>query len=226
MKTILWLSSSYAMLLRLAVACIILTTSHARSHAANVVLRFDDLPAKTDNNLSDVIREQYSAFGVHFNSDGRHSGIVRAGLANGDPGNWNLNGTNGPNFLGHNSFGLTGTIDFDVPIYGFSVDAARGHSPGLVSFSINAYGPGGFLETQTVSSPASVWKTVALSTLSGITRIEYQALDNFALDNIRFSTVPEPRTVSLCVLVMIGISFGYRRWNSARHVSSRRLSGY
>ena len=94
--------------------------------AKSTTLRFDDLPAKDDNNTSDVIREEYSGFGVHFNSDGRHGGIVRAGVANGDPGNWDLDGTNGPYFLGHNSFGRTGRIEFDFPVSNFLVDAARG----------------------------------------------------------------------------------------------------
>jgi hypothetical protein len=191
-----------------AAACTVLATSCPTSRAQSVILRFDDLPAKTGNALSDVIREQYSAFGVHFNVDGRAGGIVRAGIANGDPGNWNLNGTNGPNFLGHNSLGLTGTIDFDVPVYNFAVDAAWGHGT-LSGFTVKAFGPGGLLETQTVSSPATVWRTVALSATS-ITRIEYQASTNFGLDNIHFTTIPEPSIVGLCIGALIGISLRRR----------------
>ena len=77
----------------------------SRLSLAETVITFDDIPAYQGNDINDVIREEYAHLGVHFNSDGRHSGIVRLGISQGDPGNWKLEGTNGPQFLGHNSHG-------------------------------------------------------------------------------------------------------------------------
>jgi len=167
------------------------------------VLTFDDIPAYEGNNIDDVLREEYAHWGVHFNSDNRHSGIVRGGESNGDPGNWDLDGTNGPQFLGHNSSGRTGQIDFDLPMERFQVDAASGHSP-LTNVTFDAYGKNGLLESVTLeSSIPGEWKTISLS-VSGITRIEYSSPSNFGLDNMRFTPiVPEPSTF---ILLTTGLS--------------------
>ena len=98
------------------------------SSAGLTTLSFEDIPSYGGNSLSDVIREEYAHLGIHFNSDGRHSRIVRKGVSQGDPGNWDLEGTNGPQFLGQNSYGYTGLIEFDMSISGIRVDAAEGHS--------------------------------------------------------------------------------------------------
>ena len=160
-----------------------------------LILTFDDIPAYQGNDIDDVIREEYAHIGVHFNSDGRHSGIVRLGLSQGDPGNWNLEGSNGPQFLGHNSYGRTGLIEFDMPIWDFQVDAARGHS-GITDLTFEAYNSAGnLLETVTLpSTTPQIWETITFSA-TGITRIEYYSPNNFALDNMQF--IPEPTTLSL-----------------------------
>ena len=60
-----------------------------QAKAGYTTLTFDDLPAFTQ------VGEQYASKGVHFSLG--DSG-VQEGLANGDPGGWGLNGTNGPYF--------------------------------------------------------------------------------------------------------------------------------
>jgi hypothetical protein len=160
--------------------------------SAVIILTFDDIPAHQGNNINDVIREDYAYLGVHFNSDGRHSGIVRLGISQGDPGNWNLEGTNGPQFLGHNSIGLTGLIEFDMPISSYQVDVAEGHD-GVINLTFEAYNASGLLESVTLQSTSpGVWETIKLSA-TGITRIEYYSPSSFALDNMQF--VPEPATL-------------------------------
>jgi len=207
------------------VASLVLFASKSRSSAGEIVLTFDDIPAYTGNNIDDVIREQYSSLGVHFNDDGRAGGIVRAGISNGDPGNWKLEGTNGPNFLGQNIYGLTGIIDFDMPIYGFSVDAAEGNAPGLVDLVFDAYGPGGLLETETASSPVGIWTTIAFSTKSGITHIDFHSNSDYGLDNMRFSTtpLPEPSTWLLATIGAGGLWFVGRRPRVAKQLLQRTV---
>jgi hypothetical protein len=162
--------------------------------SAVIILTFDDIAAHQENNINDVIQEECAHLGVHFNSDGRHSGIVRLGLSQGDPGNWNLEGTNGPQFLGHNMYGRTGLIEFDMPISDFQVDAAHGQE-GIRNLTFEAFDASGLLESVTLPSTYSqVWETIKLSA-TGITRIEYYSPNNFALDNMQF--VPEPATLLL-----------------------------
>jgi hypothetical protein len=179
---------------------------------AKIVLTFDDIPAYTGNDINDVIREEYASLGVHFNSDGRHSGIVRLGLSQGDPGGWSLEGSNGPQFLGHNSLGRTGLIEFDVPIMDFQIDAGRGISPGVVNLTIEASGGSGLLESHTLaSSVPDVWETITFAS-GGITRIEYYASSNFALDNMQYSAIPEPSTLVIWSLLgALGLTVGWWR---------------
>lgn len=177
--------------------------------AGVITLTFDDIPAHTGNESSEVIREDYAHLGVHFNSDQRHGGIVRGGLSNGDPGNWDLEGTNGPQFLGHNSFGYTGLIEFDMPVSQFKVDAASGHAS-LTNLTFDAYIGNTLVESVTLAhSPEEVWTTIELSAV-GITRIEYRASRAYGLDNLRF--IPEPASAAM---LLIGSVAMLRRAGSA-----------
>jgi hypothetical protein len=182
----------------MVVAILVLGISGRAS--ATIVLTFDDVPAHDGNDINDVIREDYAHIGVHFNSDGRHSGIVRMGLSQGDPGGWLLEGTNGPQFLGHNFHGRTGLIEFDMPISGFQVDAAEGYY-GVEDLTFEAYDTIGLLESVTLSSTLpGIWETITLSA-TRITRIEYYSGSNFALDNMQF--VPEPAALGLLALGLL-----------------------
>ena len=164
---------------------------------AGVILTFDDVSAYEGNNIDDVLREEYAHLGVHFNSDGRHSGIVRGGESNGDPGNWDLDGTNGPQFLGHNWWGVTGMIEFDLPIEQFQIDVA------FTSVTFDAERDSGLLESVASQSlDRGEWQTISLS-VSGITRIEYSSRSVFGLDNMRFTAIPEP---SALILLTTGLS--------------------
>jgi len=179
--------------LRVVFAATVLVTLPIGPLHGQIVLTFDDIPSHTGNDTGDVIRTEYADLGVHFNGDGRHSGIVRQNGPT-DPGNWDLTGTNGPQFLGHNSYGQTGVIEFDMPISFFQVDAAEGHS-GVFNLTFEAYDDTGLLEAVTLPSTVpEVWETITLSS-TGITRIEYHSQDAFGLDNMRF--IPEPATLLL-----------------------------
>jgi hypothetical protein len=187
------------------------------ARAAETVLTFDNIAAHDGNNLTDVIREDYSSLGVHFNSDGRHSGIVRLGISQGDPGSWRLEGSNGPQFLGHNNYGRTGLITFDAPVEHFRIDAAHG-SVGVRNLTFTAYGSSGLLEQVTLAQTSpGAWATISL-TSTGITRIEYTSPSNFGLDNMRFEpvSVPEPGTFALLAAGGVGLTGWARKRRRAR----------
>lgn len=189
-------------------AALLLAVWGQMSRAEMVILTFDDIPAhKYGNDISVVITDEYARLGVHFNSDGRHGGIVRLGLSQGDPGNWSLEGSNGPQFLGYNMYGRTGLIEFDVPISEFWIDAGHGHD-GVTDLTFDAFGAEGQLLERVVLESAlpDVWVPIRFWA-TDITRIEYHSPENFALDNMRF--VPEPAT--LLLLGLGGLALRRRR---------------
>jgi hypothetical protein len=168
--------------------------------SAVIILTFDDIPAHRGNNINDVIREEYAYLGVHFNSDGRHSGIVRLGISQGDPGNWRLEGTNGPAFLGFNSYSYSLTAYFDEEMNYISLDVSRsaGSSAGN-TFTLETYNGAELLDSQTVVlGPINDWTTVNLS-VDHIDRIRWFGSGTdfhpYGVDNLTF--VPEPGTVLL-----------------------------
>jgi len=131
-------------------------------------------------------------YGVTF--DGGY--IVWGGNSNGDPGNWNLEGTNGPAFLGHNSASsLTGPtinfagtqeqVTFDVGVpnsFSFTLEVTPVNS-GIVGAtqSFALAGNGG---------PDGVWTTIALEGPLDEVRIAFQAGTAsgifYGIDNLNF----------------------------------------
>jgi hypothetical protein len=125
------------------VVAVVLTLTGAGPARADTVLAFDDLPAFQQ------VGEGYAALGVHF---ARTDFGVQVGLANGDPGNWGVNGTNGPYFEGFNgSPSYSMTVTLDAPVSGLSLDVSRtnGSQPGD-TFTLSVFNGATLLDTQTV----------------------------------------------------------------------------
>ncbi|CAB4603268.1 unannotated protein [freshwater metagenome] len=106
--------------------------------------------------------DQYIAEGLTFSGA---FGIVR-GVSQGDPGNWGLEGTDGPQFLGQNR-AVPVTVDFATEISTFSIDCSRafgsveGQTMKVTGFDATA----GVVDTETFTfGEVNTWST---STLSG-----------------------------------------------------------
>ena len=188
------------------------------------VITFDEFPA-TNNNVA--LTTAYSALGVTF--DDRNSGTW-GGIANGDPGSWDLNGTNGPQFLGNNGLNdgdsYAESIFFAVGQTSVSFDASRsnGSSAGQM-LTADAYNGSGTLVDSEVLTLGNIntWTTFTLLG-SDITRVDLTGSINgfspYGIDNLQFSssTVPEPSYMVLLGPILAGL-IGVRRAYSI----SRRL---
>ncbi len=171
--------------------------------AANLsatTINFDEFPAG-DNNVA--ITNLYSYLGVNF---GPTNSGVWEGLSQGDPGNWGLEGTNGPQFLGFNGGnGYNEQVTFDNPVNFVSLDFSRsnGSSDGMITLS--AFDGMTLLgSTSVVLGDINSWSTLTLS-FPTITSIEWDGTGSgfhpYGVDNFQFTpsggTTPEPPTLLL-----------------------------
>ena len=105
----------------------------------------------------------YSGLGVSFNPSNQQ---VCPGISNGDPGNWGLEGTNGPDFLcfNRNNPGYTMELTFTNPQSSISLDVSRSKgSPSGGTFALNVYDGATLLDTKTVTlGDVNTWSTEAL----------------------------------------------------------------
>jgi hypothetical protein len=164
--------------------------------AANAaVITFGEIPPSDGN--SGFLTEEYAVWGIHFTTD---DGEIWGGLSAGDPGNWGIEGTNGPAFLGLNGESYSLTASFDVEMNYISLDVSRsnGSSQGD-TFTLEAYNGATLLDSQTVVlNSINDWTTVSLS-VANIDRIDWfgSGIDYhpYGVDNLTF--VPEPATICL-----------------------------
>ena len=180
------------LLLSLALGCVVKAQTVT-------TIRFDDIPA-----FSKPL-EQYSGLGFHFSNAGYG---VALGMSNGDTGNWQLNGTDGPNFLGfvpyYSPSGLAQTITLDLPATNFSLDVSKAYSGSYSSFTftLDAFDAGHTLVgTQTVTlSTVNTWLTVSVAA-AAITEIGFSSSQLFGVDHLQFTqttAVPEPAFYGAC----------------------------
>jgi hypothetical protein len=181
--------------------------SLARAQAV-ISITFDDIAAGSQP------AEQYAGLGVHFGTG--PYGVVQ-GLSNGDPGNWGVDGTAGPYFLGFNG-PYTETITFDTAAPGVSLDVSRtnGSSPSD-TFTLTAFAGATQVGTQTITlATINVWQTVTI-VATGITSITLA--DNgtgfapFGIDNLKVGmvAVPEPSAWLLLALGLPTLGWFFRR---------------
>ena len=68
--------------------------------------------------------EEYAHLGVHLSTT--DDGATWSDLSDGDPGQWQLEGSNGIAFLGFGGRGYSARVYFDEPVQEFQLDVARG----------------------------------------------------------------------------------------------------
>jgi hypothetical protein len=173
----------------LFVLAALVATGAAPASAAEALIAFDDLP--TNSNPG----ESYAALGVHFSAGDNG---IKEGIANGDPENWDLDGTRGPNFLGFNggpSYEMTLTFDFPARAFRVDVSSSGGSEP-ADTFTIEAFRGGELVETQTIEiGDINVWTTVSLAA-ERIDRVHWIAngadFHPYGIDYIRFVPMTGP----------------------------------
>ena len=185
----------------------------AQTSIANATaITFDEIPAM---NNGTPLTSAYAGVGVTF--DNRNSGIW-GGLSQGNPGNWAVNGTSGPQFLGDNGVnnGQTYAQSIFVATAQLSVsfDASRteGSAAGQ-TLTVNAYDPlSDLVATETITlGDLNVWSTFTLNA-ADIVRVDTvgsaQGFSPYAIDNLKFinvSTVPDQAS-TLALSSLSGLS--------------------
>lgn len=196
---------------RLCVSLLILS-----GFAGADTINFDEFPA-TNNNVPLTVL--YAGMGVTFGTD--NSGTW-GGNSNGDPGNWDLEGTNGPQFLGNNGLNNGSTyvtsIFFATSVANVSVDVSRsnGSSPGQ-TLTASAFDGATLLGSTTVTlGPINTWTTISLM-FEGIDSVildgSQTGFSPYGVDDLNFNVsaaVPEP--ASLTLLLVGTLFFGWRRF--------------
>lgn len=136
----------------------------------------------------------YAAIGTAYDSLGitftPNTQMVCWGLSNGDPGNWGLEGTNGPNFLCFND-PYTMELNFASPQSSVSFDVSRSNgSAAGDTFTINSFNGLVLLDTQTIFlGPINTWTTITINA-TGINRITWDGagagFHPYGIDNLIF----------------------------------------
>lgn len=173
------------------------TTSAVPVTAA--VITFDEFAA--DNANGAIPAGRYAGLGVTF--VGTDDGSTWGGNANGNPGNWGVDGTNGPIFSGFNGDSYSQTLTFASNISGFSLDASRtnGSLDGTITLQ-------GFLGATLVASNVvnlgaiNTWSTLSIA--GTFDRVVYsgtgQDFHPFGVDNLRWDQgIPEPATWAMMI---------------------------
>lgn len=190
--------------------------------ASAAVITFDEFPA--DNTNGGLPAGRYASLGVTFVTT--DDGTTWGGLSNGDPGNWDLEGTNGPIFSGFNggSYALSMLFNTDVSNFALDVSRSLGSSPGN-TFTLEGYNNGVLVESHTVTlGPINQWQTVSLSNIVDETRWSGagSGFHPFGVDNVQWSAaqaIPEPSSLALFGLATVSAA-GYFGWRRKRPVTA------
>lgn len=165
-------------------------------------ITFDEFPA---NNNNSPITTLYAALGVTFASD--NSGTW-GGLSNGDPGNWDLEGTNGPAFLGNNGVNNSNTyvtsIFFSSPMSNVSFDVSRSLGSSLgQTLTASAFAGSTLLGFISFSlGDINQWTMISFGFGGGIDSVildgSQAGFSPYGVDNLQFtSAIPLPGSLLL-----------------------------
>ena len=181
--------------LALALSCLIGTVATATT------ITFDEFPPTNNNGALTV---PYAGLGVTFGSD--NSGTW-GGVSAGDPGNWNLEGTNGPAFLGNNGLNNGSTYVTTVlfsssgGLVSFDVSRSNGSSGGQ-TLTASVYNGALLLGTTTITlGDVNTWSSLSFA-VAGIDKLVLDGSDEgfspYGIDNLTFGdAVPEPGSLML-----------------------------
>ena len=160
-----------------------------------------------------LVVNQYQSLGVTFTNLG--SAATWGGITNGDPGNWDLDGTIGPYFYGIQADSLI-MLDFDSLVSTLSLDTSRslGSDP-TNTFTLQALLNNVPVDSQTIlQNDINSWTTV--SVVGPFNSVQLTSADGarpvYGIDNIRWTLVPEPG--SLAVVLLSTVILGIRRCRS------------
>ena len=201
-----------------AIAATLLLAASQSAIAATIT--FDEFSANKNNT---AITSLYAPLGVAFGID---NSSIWSGLSQGDPGNWNLEGSNGAAFLGNNGINNSNSyvtsINFSSLMSNVSFDVSRsnGSQPGQ-TLTASAYGGTALLSSQSIVFGAiNSWTSIAFG-MGGISSLVIRGsatgFSPFGLDNLQFTrtnnlvvsgvnqpqvevtAVPEPETYALMI---------------------------
>jgi hypothetical protein len=194
----------------LATGALILSLSTISTAA---IIDFEGFATNTE------ITNQYQGLGVTFANIG--SAGTWGGISNGDPGNWDLEGTNGASFYGIQADAII-SLSFDSIIDDFSLDTSRSlGSQNTNTFTLTAYLGGSSIAQQTITQAAiNDWTTVSFTGFS-FDEVQLTSANGsrpvYGIDNVTFNEsapVPEPSTILLFGAGLAGlVGFNRRRKN-------------
>lgn len=159
----------------------LLTSTPAAALAAGQTIAFGEDPPSGVS--------QYAAVGVTFGSG---SFGIQEGLANGDSGGWEVDGTNDPYFLGFNG-PYTNDITFDETVGSVSIDAARTSGSVDGTITLEALSGATVIDSDTaVLGAINTWSTLTVTAAMDGIRItgDGTSFHPFGVDNIVIAGVP------------------------------------
>jgi hypothetical protein len=184
-------------------------------------ITFDECPA-TNNNTAFT-----GACGVPGVTFGPTNSGTWGGNSNGDPGNWDLEGTNGPQFLGFNGVNSSSTdynetVSFGAAVSSVALDFSRANGSSDGTITLSAFDGALLLGSTTAAlGPINSWTTLTLS-FPTITSITWDGTGSgfhpYGVDNFRFVPISaaEPSgilllSINLLGAVLIGLSWKLRK---------------
>ena len=157
------------------------------------VIDFEDRAAANDSQT--LIRNEYADLGVTFVPT--DDGATWDGIGAGDPGGWQISGSNGPTFLGFDGESYSTSLRFDEPVEGFELDVAR--AAGAMPFFLDYFQLTGFLDGAIVDSKAvyfanvDVWQTVSLAGM--VDKVVWFGIGlrghRYGVDNLRWANLAQ-----------------------------------
>jgi hypothetical protein len=145
----------------------------------NCVIRFDDAYA---NGFSDMSPDGfYAPFGVHFDN-GAGYGVI-GGEGNGDPGNWDIEGTNGSAVWGlwENGHGIV----FDADVTNLSIDWMRAFND--FTLQVDGYNNGSLVQSQVVT-PTGAHDHRTMTFTVAVDQLVWNIPCCYGADNIVYTT--------------------------------------
>jgi hypothetical protein len=175
-----WLSA-------LAPAALLVLLGAAPVSAGVEVIDFEDM--NPGNGGTSPLTEEYAELGVHFYS--LDDASVWSGLSEGDPGGWQVEGTNGTRFLGFDGSSYSVVLTFDAPVQDFQFDLTRAAPHPFMAHQVVVAGLlGGEVVDEQIVYLGAVDAWMTLTVAGGVDQVVIegpgQPGTRFAVDNVQW----------------------------------------